>query len=667
MDLVPRQRRATTNNNMNTDNERRYHRGPFHTSSNRPPSSSSRLYERYNVNVNKTSRQQQQQQQRNSRGRHTRRDDASTVISDDGTIIDRDRLTQRLKLVALALVLYTIYTRLSTSTTEKVETISIRSDYIDPVSKEQQKEEEVTSLKRFSDHFAKKQLQQDLLESIQKQADEQQQNNKLSSLRKKRWNPCLNSKRYELERHDHEARHGDICRARGGGLGIYECPEGCHETSGQPPYCANSYGKNSKSTIGDKGQACRVRNPSAPPEYRCDAGSTCILAVSTLGKEGEDAAAGEYYDDTCDNKCLDGRKGELTEWVVSTGKCTNDWDCSLAGTCIEGKCECDPWAEGVDCSYLRFQPVDKSKLGYLDEYHSSWGGSIVQKSNGEFLMYVSEIICKEDPDTRKRCGLNNWETHSRIAQVISSNIEGPYERWDAEPVRLPPEHHNPSVHVSPKTGDWVLYTISGSTGPIERMVSKDEGKTWGIPMTVSPRQNPGPFLNDDGSTYLFYRGDGMDIQQPTCSDEGIAMQHCPSDNEACNAPNDLVVISHTGEDPSVFRDHRGYYHMLFNALPYKCVPKNQQGGHAWSLDGINWSSPRIGAFDTTIRFTDGSSITCERRERPQMVIGKDGKPLALVSGVTGCPKALDHADVAGNWKFYRGGDDSFTLIQKMGI
>ena len=229
MDLVPRQRRAT-NNNMNTDNERRYHigqhRGPRHTSRSSSSNNNNRLYERYNDNVNNNKTSSRHQQQRSNRGRHTRRDyDAnSSVVSDDGTIIDRDRLTQRLKLVALALVLYTIYTRLSSSTSEKVETISIRSEYInDPVSKEHQ--EEITSLKRFSDHFAKKQLQQDLLESIQRQADEQQ-NNKLSSslLRKKRWNPCLNSKRYELERHDHESRHGDVCRAKGGGLGIYECP-----------------------------------------------------------------------------------------------------------------------------------------------------------------------------------------------------------------------------------------------------------------------------------------------------------------------------------------------------------------------------------------------------------------------------------------------------------
>ena len=227
MDLVPRQRRAT-NNNMNTDNERRYHigqhRGPRHTSRSSSSNNNNRLYERYNDNVNNNKTSSRHQQQRSNRGRHTRRDyDAnSSVVSDDGTIIDRDRLTQRLKLVALALVLYTIYTRLS-PTTEKIETISIRSEYInDPVSNKHQ-QEEITSLKRFSDHFAKKQLQQDLLESIQKQADEQQ--NKLSSsLRKKRWNPCLNSKRYELERHDHEARHGDVCRAKGGGLGIYECP-----------------------------------------------------------------------------------------------------------------------------------------------------------------------------------------------------------------------------------------------------------------------------------------------------------------------------------------------------------------------------------------------------------------------------------------------------------
>ncbi len=479
--------------------------------------------------------------------------------------------------------------------------------------------------------------------------------------KKKKWNPCAN-KKYELERHDYDPRHGDICRVKGGFMGLYECPEGCHETGGAPPYCA----KDGKGVGGGSGP-CRARDPDAPPEYRCDDGNVCVMAVGSPKEQFK--GEGNYYDDSCDNKCGDGRSGETESWNAIGRKCNSDWDCSLAGICnSDGVCECDPWADGVDCSYLKFQPVDRSRLGYIHEKHTSWGGSIIQSSDGSYHMYVSEILCKVDPDIRVRCGLSSWQTHSRVVKAKSYDIDGPYRRLDSD-VLLHPEHHNPTIHKSPKTGKWHLFTISGPSGPIERMASNDEGKTWSIPMTVSPRQNPGPVFLPDGSAYLFYRADGLDLPSPTCSDEGISVQYCPSESEPCKEPNDIPVFGHTGEDPSVFIDHRGNYHMLFNALPYKCVPKHQQGGHAWSKDGVNWSTPRVGAFDTTIKFTDGTRVKCERRERPQMVLGKDAKPLAMVSAVTGCPKAL--GDVKGyedgGAQHYRGGDDSFTLVQKMSI
>jgi len=53
------------------------------------------------------------------------------------------------------------------------------------------------------------------------------------------------------------------------------------------------------------------------------------------------------------------------------------------------------------------------------------------------------------------------------------------------------------------------------------------------------------------------------------------------------------TYTHTSEDPSVFQDKRGNFHMLVNALPGGCNPKLQQGGHAWSKDGIIWSEPRV--------------------------------------------------------------------------
>ena len=496
------------------------------------PARRSRLYDRYNVNIKSS-----------SRGRRSRRVLFSSKGSDDGNSDDDDNSTtsiqwmqqrnNRLLLMVAAIILLALSIGISKPSAQK----SVVQKTSSNVGGRLVDNSYSTVSQKIRQHTQHKQQQEE-----QQQGDIDEES--ITPVRK-RWNPCLNS-RYELERHDHEPRHGDVCRANDGLMGVYECPEGCHETAGNPPYCANDkMGKNTALTIGNRGGPCRVRDPDAPPEYRCDDGA-CIIAV---GDKEQFKGEGVYMDETCNNKCGDGRKGQLTPWIVQGGKCTSDIDCSLSGVCTpEGKCQCDDWAEGVDCSYLKFQPVDKSRLGYLHEQHSSWGGSIVQNSYGEYHMFVSEIICKEDYGTRKRCGLNNWETHSRVAHLTSSNIDGPYRRLEPSPVILHPEHHNPSIHKSPTTGDWHLFTISGPSGPIERMISSDEGKTWGVPATISPRQNPGPLLKEDGSTYLFYRADGLDLPSPTCSDEGIALQHCPSDKE-CNPPNDILLFDHTVSSP----------------------------------------------------------------------------------------------------------------------
>eukprot|EP00656_Telonema_subtile_P034063 TRINITY_DN38194_c0_g1_i1.p1 TRINITY_DN38194_c0_g1~~TRINITY_DN38194_c0_g1_i1.p1 ORF type:complete len:101 (+),score=12.88 TRINITY_DN38194_c0_g1_i1:245-547(+) len=97
--------------------------------------------------------------------------------------------------------------------------------------------------------------------------------------------------------------------------------------------------------------------------------------------------------------------------------------------------------------------------------------------------------------------------------------------------------------------------------------------------------------------------------------------------------------------------------MLVNALPGGCVPKLQQGGHAWSRDGLTWSEPRVGAFNTTIQFSDGTNMTCGRRERPQMLQAADNTPLVMFSGMTGCPVIQGTA--------YKGNRDCFTRAQSM--
>ncbi|KAL7537229.1 hypothetical protein ACHAXR_007679 [Thalassiosira sp. AJA248-18] len=483
-------------------------------------SSRSKLYERYDVDINSSSRGDR-------RGVPSRLVPSATHSHESDDDDDTKKLQWQQQrniflLLVVAFLLLVFFRVPSAQSSQAITTVNSETTTSTVIG------DDVSSKKANPRQQQQQQDQKDLKHFFEKDKP---------SIRK-RWNPCPNPKKFELERHDHEPRQGDICRAKGGHLAIYECPEGCH-ASDSAPFCEND-GTNKKATIGDRGGPCRVRDPNAPPKYRCDYGSVCIMGVGAPKYQYQFKGEGMYYNHTCDNKCGDGRSGELTPWIVEGGICASDMDCSLS--------------EGADCSYLKFAPVDKSRLGYLDEHHSSWGGSIVQKSDGEYHMYVSEIICKEDDGAGVRCGLNNWRTHSRIAHTTANNIEGPYQRLD---VVLHPEHHNPSVHKSLKTGDWHLYTISGPTGPIERMISNNEGKTWGVPSTVSPRQNPGPLLKEDGSTSLFYRADGLDIPYPTCSNEGIAVQHCPSDSEPCHPPNDIPIFGHTGEDPSVFVDHRG--------------------------------------------------------------------------------------------------------------
>ena len=389
----------------------------------------------------------------------------------------------------------------------------------------------------------------------------------------------------------------------------------------------------------------------------------CIKAVGFREFKGE----GYFADETCDGMCggpaaagssVAPPWGTELSWLKRTSrfKCKDDWDCSLSGLCVRGTCQCDAWATGLDCSYLNLAPIDKSRLGYLHSVHTSWGGNAVKGLDGKWHMYVSEIICGKEDLRKTKCGLARWQTQSQVVHTVSSTIDGPYQRQE---VVIKPEAHNPTLQVSPVDGSWNLYYISDYDGPIEVIASEDGGRTWTEPTTVSRHQNPGPMMLPDGTVTMFYRGDGGNLPSPTCSSEYVAFQSCPSRTEPCSAGFNRRAFDHTAEDPSIFVDLRGNYHMLVNALPYMCVPKEKQGGHAWSRDGVRWSEPRVGAFDATLKFRDGSSVTCERRERPQMMLqaepGRGGKPVALVSAVTGCPR-----EFGAN---YKGGDDSFTLVQ----
>ena len=90
------------------------------------------------------------------------------------------------------------------------------------------------------------------------------------------------------------------------------------------------------------------------------------------------------------------------------------------------------------------------------------------------------------------------------------------------------------------------------------------------------------------------------------------------------------------EDPFIFNDINGNYHLLFhNEIPDPGHDQYFAGAHAFSKDGYNWVYGGY-AYDTNISFIgdDDEYYILHSRERPHLVMDKDGvTPLALINGV----------------------------------
>lgn len=55
------------------------------------------------------------------------------------------------------------------------------------------------------------------------------------------------------------------------------------------------------------------------------------------------------------------------------------------------------------------------------------------------------------------------------------------------------------------------------------------------------------------------------------------------------------------------------------------------GGHAYSRDGLNWSS-WTRCYNTSVALADGTTINFPRRERPKLLFDKEGNPTHLYNG-----------------------------------
>lgn len=358
-------------------------------------------------------------------------------------------------------------------------------------------------------------------------------------------------------------------------------------------------------------------------------------------------------------------------WILSLNialvhgqKCNTDEDCNLNGICgVNNICQCDIGWRSFDCGQLDLRPA-RSDNGYRREGVSSWGASIVRDptDSHRYHMIVDEFT--------HGCGLHYWTPYSHIIRAESiSGPEGPYEYKSEIAATFA---HNGVVVYSPSDEKYLLYhigcprvvpsgceslvpfqcsignSINGESGI--SVLSSNDLRHWiphGVVMSGnnigtwdSDTTNPSPFplfgpSHETSEILLAYRGNP--INGTGAEQIGVASaQHFVGPyTRAHNFP----VFEEPNEDPFVWRDKRGHFHMLLHSLlpdgGFGTGPNVGRHAFARSWNGQWTFNNRTVAYNTTVHYTNGSSILFHRRERPALIFSEDGKmtPLYLVNGV----------------------------------
>jgi len=249
-------------------------------------------------------------------------------------------------------------------------------------------------------------------------------------------------------------------------------------------------------------------------------------------------------------------------------------------------------------------------------------------------------------------GLSSWTTHSEIVRATSRDAEGPYTLQETI---LKPFAHGPTVRSLGKGKGFVLMHLGCGRAPTEagqipcnqfnvsvmtaprltgpwsesKQVFLSSGKakpSWYVP---SGRQfsNPQPYILANGSVICAYRADARS------GGEHVSIAKADTVFGPYLDERTQPIVTSWSEDPFLWQDERGHWHMLMHGSPAR-QNRGGAGGHSFSrsIDGP-WTLSTVGPYTKTVVFTDGTNIKMQRRERPQLILSESGQPRYFSSGV----------------------------------
>lgn len=348
---------------------------------------------------------------------------------------------------------------------------------------------------------------------------------------------------------------------------------------------------------------------------------------------------------------------------------------TTATTAATGTCTCYPPWGGATCGELRFLPLaaPSGTNGYpgLTQNETTWGGNAVF-FDGLYHLFVAEMV--------NNCSLTTYLTNSRCAHATSPTPEGPYSRVG---VAVDVWCHNPQVAYVPGGGFggadlWALWHIGNGT--VDRSPKVCGGADTNSAAAAAAVVAAGN-ANASGGAPLHVANSPfgpwtpvVDVPQPDCNNPTQWRHGNGTWFLVCNVTQLYTGANVTGpwrhvtgiamkgtpgifEDPFLFIDVRGHWHVLFHTYTLTCdTPRcdpTSISGHSFSRDGLTWHSSCVQPYFNTANVTDGTVVTMSTRERPKLLFNAAGEPTHLFNGVCptpNCyPKPAVDCKVIGFW------------------
>jgi len=282
---------------------------------------------------------------------------------------------------------------------------------------------------------------------------------------------------------------------------------------------------------------------------------------------------------------------------------------------------------------------------------SSWGGSVVfSEEDHLFHMFFSEIL--------EHCPMADWQTNSACFHAVGSSAVGPFVNktmvigaWCHNAIiRQTQDAHGVLYmlwHIGDGTQAGNVRNCTQGEDSAKHLRATLEGgysnylsysrSVWGPWTAWNQTLLPGgcsscwdmsvvnmaPFPLSNGTVLLGYRGTDSKHTEKL----GVAIAANWSGPYRSLSPN-APIINASGEDPYLWVDRRGNFHILFHAFA-------TMGGHAFSraLAG-SWTLSDTVPYNCTISWSNGTTITYAERERPELLLDAvTGSPLVLYTAV----------------------------------